>query len=69
MIAMHKMDGNTFLSENLSFFASLSLRGQCDLSLILTEEFGLSKPNLFSNYKVMLLLCHLRVKLNSKSDS
>ena len=24
------------------------------------------KPSLFSKYKVMLLLCHLRVKLNSK---
>ena len=35
------------------------------LTVRITEAFDLPKPSLFLNYKVMLLLCHLRVKLNS----
>ena len=31
------------------------------LTARITEAFGLPKPSLFSNYKVVLLLCHLRV--------
>ena len=31
------------------------------LTVRITEVFGLPKPSLFSNYKVMLLLCPLRV--------
>ena len=31
------------------------------LIIRITEAFGLLKPSLFSNCKVMLLLCHLRV--------
>ena len=31
------------------------------LTVIITEAFGLPKLILFSNYKVMLLLCHFRV--------
>ena len=31
------------------------------LTVGITEAFGLPKPSLFSNFKVMLLLCHLRV--------
>ena len=31
------------------------------LTVGIAEAFGLSKPSLFSNYKVMLLLCCLRV--------
>ena len=32
----------------------------CILTVRITEAFGLPKPSLFSNYKVMLLLCRLR---------
>ena len=38
------------------------------LTVRITEAFGLPKPSLFSNHKAMLLLCHLRVKLNSKRN-
>ena len=31
------------------------------LTVRITKAFGLPKPSLFSNYKVMLLLCNLRV--------
>ena len=32
-----------------------------NIYIIITKAFGLPKWSLFSNYKVMLLLCHLRV--------
>ena len=38
------------------------------LTMRIIEEFGLLIQSLFSNYKVMLLLCHLRVKLNSDTN-
>ena len=44
---------------------SLGLR---EIYVIITKAFELSKLSLFSNYKVMLPLCHLRVKLNSKHN-
>ena len=33
----------------------------CILTVRITEAFGLPKPSLFSNYKVILFLCHLRL--------
>ena len=44
---------------------SLVLR---DIDVIITKAFGLPRLSLLSNYKVMLPLCHLRVKLNSKHN-
>ena len=35
--------------------------GLLDVYIIITKAFGLPKPGLFSNYKVMLLLFRLRV--------
>ena len=32
-----------------------------DIYIIILQAFGLPKPSLFCNYKLMLLLCHLRV--------
>ena len=42
----------------------INRRYECTIMHItvrITEAFGLPKPKLFSNYKVMLFLCHLRV--------
>ena len=69
---------NSMLSHNILFGAvytavisallSVLPLGLRDLYVILAKAFGLPKPSLFSNHKVMLPLCHLRVKLNSKCN-
>ena len=38
----------------------------CILTVRITEAFGLPKPSLLSNYKVMLLLCH-KIEFKFKS--
>ena len=48
-----------FLPNNIISFV-LSL-GYAILTVRITEAFGLPKPSLFCNYKVMLLLCRLTV--------
>ena len=62
-ISENILTGTWNLTNNITSICKISVLslGYAILTITITEAFGLPKPSLSSNYKVMLFLCCLRV--------